>query len=447
MSTNPLAQSLLGNNYTEVDLTENAIITVGDDDLGVPSSNISTYSTSSTETRYTIGSDAIGNITNIGNVTMDWNGRRLESISQNGTEVVTYDYNIDGQRVKKTVNGVTTEYFYNGSILAGQKKGDDVLIFMYDNNGDIFGFTYNGEPYYYIKNAQNDVFLIVDENGYAQVLYQYDAWGVVTACYDATDFGLAIINPIMYRSYYVDLEMGMFVYYLNSRYYIADWGRFASADSYVQTGQGMLDKNMFAYCANNPVKFRDPSGRYYEISIPAQGDGNPEITVKDEPNYYRVTREGNTFTVTKHTPTSEEKAFAALVYSEAGGTNVRTKKAVAHSVKNRILLEHWTNSSTILEAISYPEQYFGYNNDKYKAALEYYDTGNVTNPNWNNSLEFLDMQNSMQAIIPVYYGDEMDFTGGIQYFHSFEDAEDWIFHEDYILTTVEGTEKFWFYRE
>ncbi len=267
-STNPLAQSLLGNNYTEVDLTENAIITVGDDDLGVPSSNISTYSISSTtSTLYTIGSDEIGNITNIGNVTMDWNGRRLESISQNGTELISYDYNIDGQRVKKTVNGVTTEYFYNGSILAGQKKGDDVLIFMYDNNGDIFGFTYNGTPYYYVKNAQNDVFLIVDENGYAQVLYQYDAWGVVTACYDATDFGLAIINPIMYRSYYVDLEMDMFVYYLNSRYYIADWGRFASADSYVQTGQGMLDKNMFAYCGNNPVNNIDPTGCLWEYIL------------------------------------------------------------------------------------------------------------------------------------------------------------------------------------
>ncbi len=196
----------------------------------------------------------------------------------------------------ETGEPVTTEYFYNGSILAGQKTGDDVLIFMYDNNGDIFGFTYNGTPYYYIKNAQNDVFLILDENGRAVVLYQYDSWGKVTRGYDATDFNLASINPIMYRSYYVDLEMGMFVYYLNSRYYIADWGRFASADGYVQTGQGMLDKNMFAYCANNPVMFCDPSGCSYEITIKATGNsGWYEVhqNESDKNNYSVIYKEGS----------------------------------------------------------------------------------------------------------------------------------------------------------
>ena len=27
----------------------------------------------------------------------------------------------------------------------GKKAGDDVLVFMYDDTGDIFGFTYNGD--------------------------------------------------------------------------------------------------------------------------------------------------------------------------------------------------------------------------------------------------------------------------------------------------------------
>ena len=265
-----LAQSLLGNNYRKVDLTDNAVVNVGNDALVVPSTNTSTYSTNSVTTNsttlYTFQSDEIGNITNVsGVVDLEWNGRRLESISQNGTEILSYKYNIDGQRVSKTVTDpetnevTTTEYFYNGSILAGQKTGDNVLIFMYDNNGDIFGFTYNGTPYYYVKNAQNDVFLILDETGTAVVLYQYDAWGKI-GCFDVTEENIASVNPITYRSYYVDLEMGFYMYYLNSRYYIADFGRFISADSYVQTGQGMLDKNMFAYCGNNPVNYVDPNG-------------------------------------------------------------------------------------------------------------------------------------------------------------------------------------------
>ncbi len=265
---NTLAQTFFGDNCNAVDLTENAVINVGDDDLGVP--NMNTYSLNSNSTTlFTIGSDTIGNITNIGDVTMDWNGRRLESIGQGGIELVTYDYNIDGQRVKKNVTDpttnttVTTEYFYNGDILAGQKKGNDVLIFMYDNNGDAFGFTYNGTPYYYVKNAQNDVVFIVDETNQIVVYYEYDAWGKVIYCNDTSSFGLASINPLMYRSCYVDLEMGMYIYYLNSRYYIADWGRFASADSVVAgVGQEPLGYNMFAYCMNNPINMSDADGNW-----------------------------------------------------------------------------------------------------------------------------------------------------------------------------------------
>ena len=276
---NSLAQSLLGNNYKKVDLFSASLVkgrgTVEDGGgILTPKSNISTYSTNSVTTNsttlYTFQSDEIGNITNVsGVVDLEWSGRRLESISQNGTEILSYDYNIDGQRTKKIVTDpttgttTTTEFFYNGSILAGQKTGDNVLIFMYDNNGDVFGFTYNGTPYYYVKNAQNDVFLILDETGEPVVIYQYDAWGKF-GCYDATEENIASVNPITYRSYYVDLEMGFYMYYLNSRYYIADWCRFISADSYVQTGQGMLDKNMFAYCGNNPVNRIDPAGQSWE---------------------------------------------------------------------------------------------------------------------------------------------------------------------------------------
>ena len=299
-----LAKSLLGNNYKKVDLTANALVNVENNDLGNLNMNI--YSTNSeainSTTLFEIESDEIGNFTNINGVDFNWNGRRLESISQEGTGIISYEYNIDGQRVSKTVTDpetnevTTTEYFYNGSILAGQKTGNDTIIFMYDNNGDVFGFTYNGTPYYYAKNAQNDVVFIYNEAGLAVAVYQYDAWGKVTACYDASGCNLAKKNPIMYRSYYADLETGLYMYYLNSRYYMADWGRFISADSYVQTGQGMLDKNMFAYCGNNPVMFCDPSGCSYEITIPAVGNGPVTVTTGNGNTYsYNIPKKGNTY--------------------------------------------------------------------------------------------------------------------------------------------------------
>ena len=52
--------------------------------------------------------------------------------------------------------------------------------------------------------------------------------------------------------------------HLKSRYYSPKVGRFLNVDSYVKTGQGLLDKNMFAYCGNNPVNRRDNNGDAWE---------------------------------------------------------------------------------------------------------------------------------------------------------------------------------------
>ena len=76
---------------------------------------------------------------------------------------------------------------------------------------------------------------------------------------------LAQTNPLRYRSYYYDSETGY--YHLKSRYYSPKVGRFLNADGYVQTGQGLLDKNMFAYCGNNPVETRK---QVFLLRIPHQ---------------------------------------------------------------------------------------------------------------------------------------------------------------------------------
>ena len=205
-----------------------------------------------------IAYDEIGNPLSIGGKQLTWLGRQLQSIAA-GENTIEYAYNGDGNRISKTVNGVETEFVYNGDILAGQKSGNDTLVFMYDNNSDVFGFILNGTEYYYIKNAQNDVTAIADKDGNVLVNYAYDAWGKVTEITGNT--ALAEQNPIRYRSYYFDFETEW--YFLNTRYYSPDMCRFISSDDsgiILEDQDNQLEYNLFAYCFNNPVVLFDEDG-------------------------------------------------------------------------------------------------------------------------------------------------------------------------------------------
>ena len=67
------------------------------------------------------------------------------------------------------------------------------------------------------------------------------------------------INPFRYRGYYYDVETGL--YYLKTRYYDPEVGRFISQDdvSYLDP-EHINGLNLYAYCGNNPVMNVDPSG-------------------------------------------------------------------------------------------------------------------------------------------------------------------------------------------
>lgn len=112
-------------------------------------------------------------------------------------------------------------------------------------------------PFYFIKHketAEPSPWL-KNEAGETIVTYTYDAWGKLL---ERTNTQLADYNPLRYRGYVYDFETGL--YYLQSRYYNPEWGRFINADGLVSTGQGFVGNNMFAYCNNNAINSSDPDG-------------------------------------------------------------------------------------------------------------------------------------------------------------------------------------------
>ncbi len=232
--------------------------------------------------------DASGNPTSYFNPkdlatwTMTWrNGRELATASKTGTSV-SYEYDVNALRTKKTVGGVTHNYVYAGGQLLRESYTENgnsyVLDFVYDQNGRPFMLclTQNGGSvayYYYILNLQGDVIYLADYAGTAVATYDYDAWGNIRS----QSGWLANRNPLRYRGYYYDEETGF--YYLQSRYYDPALGRFINADCYASTGTGFLGCNMFAYCNNNPVSYKDVCGDEPIEAIDIDGDGTTDCYV------------------------------------------------------------------------------------------------------------------------------------------------------------------------
>jgi len=207
----------------------------------------------------TISYDEIGNPLTYGNRSYSWeHGRELATLTENGI-TWTYTYDANGMRTKRTDQTTTYTYIYNGSQLTQMTVDGYTFNFTYDAAGTPLTVTMNGNLYYYVTNLQGDVIRILNSNGEVVETYNYDAWGK-----HATDDDDSIgdYNPLRYRGYVYDSETGL--YYLQSRYYDPEVGRFINGDGLVSTGQGPLGNNMFSYCGNNPANRVDETGKFWE---------------------------------------------------------------------------------------------------------------------------------------------------------------------------------------
>ena len=208
--------------------------------------------------------DEIGNPLTYDGWTYTWqHGRQLVGMEKEGSSI-SYAYNTDGKRISKTVNGTTYNYHYLGDQLVEMAWGANRMHFTYDGIGPA-SVLFNGEEYFYSRNAQGDVTGLVDSTGAKVVAYTYGPWGEARGVSGILASTLGAMNPLRYRGYVYDTETGL--YYVSSRYYDPEIGRFINIDGVMGVNADMGTYNLFAYCGNNPINRYDAGGMFWKEII------------------------------------------------------------------------------------------------------------------------------------------------------------------------------------
>ncbi len=215
-------------------------------------------------------------------------GRTLTSY-EDDERIAHYEYDENGMRYRTRINNkadgtvLDLEYVWlDGKLISIVCVNDGETTtakYLYNADSEPVGMVLTDadgtlSTYYYLKNMQGDITHIVSASGKLLVEFTYDVFGKQTVHYQAngsTIIGMielveqvmvCALNPFGYRGYCYDTYTGL--YYLQSRYYDPETGRFINADdtNYLNATGTVLGCNLFAYCENDPVNGVDPLGYY-----------------------------------------------------------------------------------------------------------------------------------------------------------------------------------------
>lgn len=169
---------------------------------------------------------------------------------------VSYDYNDEGLRTEKTVNGKKRVYIWDGDnlIMELNEKGNVMKRYVRGMN---LIYTDNGQgtdKTYYVQDTHGSVVQLVNEDGSIAKEYSYDAFG------NEEKPGKKDDNPFRYCGEYYDKETETL--YLRARNYSAEVGRFTTRDSYTGESDDIGSLNLYVYCDGDGVNQVDPSGHW-----------------------------------------------------------------------------------------------------------------------------------------------------------------------------------------
>ena len=177
---------------------------------------------------------------------------RLRRIRKDGMVKATYEYDGDGGRTRKIVDGNATEFI--GSLYEINQEGASRHIYL---GSQRIATARRDRFYYYHADHLGGLNVATDRDGAVREIREYRPFG--TAAFSHVNYDTAADQGHFYfTQHYEDPESGLI--FMQARYYDPELGRFITPDSIVPDPSLSEAFNRYAYVYNNPVNLIDPSG-------------------------------------------------------------------------------------------------------------------------------------------------------------------------------------------
>ncbi len=182
---------------------------------------------------------------------------RLIGLTRPDGTSATYQYDAFGRRIRKTVDGQTTEFFWQGDYLIAESSKEQHRSFIYEPGTFRPLAMLDGKgpkracPFYYQLDHLGTPQELTDYSGDIVWSAKYSAYGKVTSLELATEDYLN--QPLRFQGQYFDDESGL--HYNRHRYYDPEVGRYLTPDP-VKLAGGL---NQYRYVPN-PTGWVDPLG-------------------------------------------------------------------------------------------------------------------------------------------------------------------------------------------
>ena len=182
---------------------------------------------------------------------------RIDTTQYGVTIAVEYDYDAEGNRVKKVIDGnVEIRYLVdtnrpNAQVLE-ERDGDGNLLVRYVYGHDLISQTRDNLTNYYHYDGLGSTRALSSSAGIVTDEYTYDAFG------NLLDKTGVTVNTHLYTGEFFDSHIGF--YYLRARYMNPQVGRFVTMDSFAGWKRDPYSLHKYLYVHANPVNYIDPSG-------------------------------------------------------------------------------------------------------------------------------------------------------------------------------------------